>query len=324
MRSKHRRLEFLLMSALALALSAGPGRAQTDPADPWEPANRKFYAVHQVIDHWVLAPAAHAYAHLPKPLRKSMHNFSTNLSEPGVMVNDLLQGHVGTAASTLGRFAINTTVGVGGVFDVAKRGRIPHHDNGFGTTLGRWGAKPGPYMFVPVLGPTDVRDALGGIVNIFLSPYYYLDYSGRTQVSVITTVSGGMEKRLDAQQALDTIRETSTDPYATLRSYFQQNREADIHGANNPNNLPDFETPDIQSQPQGAQTTAPDNNLPPLPDIESEPEPSATPQSEPEAQPEASPAAPAVPPAAGEPATPAAPPPASTPAPAPPPATPGP
>lgn len=272
MRSKRPRFQLLLISAFAVAVSAGPSRAQVDQSDPWEPANRKLYAFHMKLDRAFIKPVAHAFARLPKPLRKAMRNFSSNLGEPVVFVNDLLQGHVGTAASTLGRFTINTTVGVGGVFDVAAKGRIPHHDNGFGTTLGRWGAHPGPYMFIPLVGPSSVRDAFGGIVNVFLSPHYYLDYPARPEVSTITTVDNGLERRLDAQQALTTIEETSTDPYATLRSYFQQTREADIHGAINPTNLPEFDTPDMPStpEPQGAPQTGPEPQLPPM---ESEPEP---------------------------------------------------
>lgn len=276
MRPKRRRLQLLFVSAFVLAFAAGPTYAQGgDPGDPWEPANRKFYAFNRVLDRVFIRPAANAYARLPKPLRKGLHNFSQNLGEPLVFVNDLLQGHVGTAASTLGRFAINTTVGVGGVVDVAKRGRIPHHDNGFGTTLGRWGLKPGPYIFLPVAGPTDVRDALGGIVNIFLSPQYYLNNVIPRPIGLGTLVVNGLETRLEAQQALDTIDQTSTDPYATLRSYFQQNREAMIHGANNPTALPDFDNPDdsspAQPEPQPAAPTAPPPAAEPAPGAEAVP-----------------------------------------------------
>jgi phospholipid-binding lipoprotein MlaA len=259
MRSKRARTQLLLASAFVLALSAGPSRAQDDDRhDPWEPANRRFYSANQKIDRWIIAPAAHGYARVvPKPIRKGARNFSRNLSEPLVFVNDVLQGRIGTAASTLGRFAINTTVGVLGVFDVAARGRIPHHDNGFGTTLGRWGAQPGPYLFLPVLGPTNLRDTFGGVVNIFLSPQYYVNNIVPQSVGIGTLVVDGLDARLDAQQTLDTIQETSTDPYATLRSYFMQNREAFIHGTTSPTALPDFDNPDAPPELPEAQPPNP-------------------------------------------------------------------
>lgn len=297
MRGSRRPVQLVLVSAFALAASAGPSRAQVEPWDPWEPVNRKFYAFHQVIDRFVLSPVAKAYGHLPKPLRKGLRNFARNLGEPGIAVNDLLQGRPKTAAGTVGRFTINSTVGVGGVLDVAKRTGLPHHDNDFGTTLGRWGADPGPYMFLPLLGPSDVRDTVGGVVNIVLNPYTWLNYSGRTEVAVITTLENGIDKRYEARQALETVRETSTDPYATLRSFYQQSREAAIHGAAAVS-LPDFETPEIESEPG---TRAAPQNLPELPDIQSEPEPSVPSTQPPPQTPSAAPSEPSAPaaPAAG-------------------------
>lgn len=262
MRPHRPRIRLLLASAFALALSAAPSHAQdVGRGDPLEPANRKIYAFNQMLDHWIISPVAHGYARVvPKPIRARARNFSRNLGEPLIFVNDLLQGKVGTAASTLGRFAINTTVGVLGVFDVAARGRIPHHDNGFGTTLGRWGVEPGPYLFLPVAGPTNVRDAFGTVVNIFLSPQYYLNNVIPRSVGLGTLVVNGLEARLDAQQTLDTIQQTSTDPYATLRSYFMQNRESFIHGETSPASLPDFpdiESPDAPPAQPGPEQAAP-------------------------------------------------------------------
>lgn len=307
MRSKRPGLQLLFVSAFVLALSAGPSHAQSgDRGDPWEPFNRKVYGFNRGLDRWVVAPVAHGYARvLPKPLRAGLRNFSRNLGEPLIVVNDLLQGHPGTAAATLGRFTINTTLGLAGVFDVAGRTGIPHHDNGFGTTLGRWGLSPGPYLFLPIAGPSSVRDALGSVVNIFLSPQYYVTDVIPRPVGLGTLVVNGLEARLDAQQTLDTIDQTSTDPYATLRSYFQQNREAMIHGVNSPTSLPDFDNPDAPATPPEAQ-----------PPGQPTPEPQLQPQSEPQPQPEPKPAAPdsAPPPEAGpEPASPE--PPAATPEP---------
>jgi phospholipid-binding lipoprotein MlaA len=290
-----RRLQLLLVATLLASAAARPSYARGEPSDPWEPVNRKFYALNQVLDRFILSPVSNAYGHLPKPLRHGLRNFSRNLGEPGIAVNDLLQGHPKTAAKTVGRFTINSTVGLAGVIDVAKKGGLPRHDNDFGTTIGRWGAEPGPYMFLPLLGPSDMRDTVGGVINIFLNPAFFVNYNGRTAVSVVTTVDNGIDKRYEARQALETVRETSTDPYATLRSFYQQSREAAIHGENNPTNLPDFDT-----VPEG----------PELPDIQSEPEPGAAAPPTAGAAPEtAQPAPAAAAPPESEPTAPAAPPP---------------
>jgi phospholipid-binding lipoprotein MlaA len=305
MQSHRPRYRLLLASAWALALAAGPAFAQNDEvADPFEPVNRKMYAINQAVDHCCLGPAARAYGrYVPKPIRKGIHNFNQNLGEPLVFVNDVLQGHPHAAARTFGRFVINTTWGLVGVIDVAKKGDIPPHDNGFGTTLGKWGAQPGPYLFLPVLGPSTVRDGFGSIVNIFLSPQYYADYPGDNVIGPLTLVADGLNTRWRAQRELDTVQQTSTDPYATLRSYYLQSREARIHGAAT-TELPDFDTPDATGAPAapGAPKTT---TAPALPDIESEPEPPAAPDAAappaPPARADAAPApvpeAPAAPPA---------------------------
>lgn len=276
MRSHRPRLRLLFASAFVLALSAGPSFAQDDSAlDPFEPVNRKLYAINQAVDRCCLGPAARTYGRVvPRPIRKGLQNFAQNLREPMVFANDLLQGRVGKAVNTFGRFTINTTFGALGVVDVAKRGGLPHHDNGFGTTLGRWGANSGPYLFLPVLGPSTLRDAVGGVANIFLSPQYYADYPGDHVVGPLTLVTDGLNTRFRAQRALDTIQQTSTDPYATLRSYYLQSREAEIHGTVNATGLPDFDTPDMPGTP--AAPAAPGASAPPeLPDMPSEPEPQA-------------------------------------------------
>lgn len=296
MRSHRPRFRHLLASAYIFALSAGPSLAQdasiSEPFDPFEPVNRKLYAVNQTVDRCCLGPAARLYGRIvPKPIRKGLHNFTQNLGEPQIFVNDLLQGRVKKAAGTAGRFIINTTWGVGGVIDLARRSGIPHHENSFGTTLGKWGAQPGPYLFLPVLGPSTMRDTFGGVVNIFLSPQYYADYPGDQVIGPLTLVTDGLDRRFRAQRALDTIKETSTDPYATLRSFYLQSREAAIHGEVNTSDLPDFDTPD--DTPATPATSAPSATPGDLPDMPSEPEPQVEPSPAPtDAAPAPAPAAP--------------------------------
>ena len=130
-------------------------------ADPAEKLNRKGYAIHQVLDRFLLRPAAMTYFAITlKPLRLGIENVLTNLGEPVVAVNDVLQGRFRKAGATTVRFVTNSTIGVAGIFDVAKHAGIPRHDNGFALTLGRAGVKPGPYLFIPLMGPSTVRDAV--------------------------------------------------------------------------------------------------------------------------------------------------------------------
>lgn len=305
MRPRHL-LSLAIAAALLLGASAGPSFAQAhDPADPWEHLNRKFFAVQQGLDRHIFGPLSRGYGGLvPRFVRKGVANFARNLTEPLVMVNDLLQGHPGRAASTLGRFAINSTVGVGGLIDVAAKGRIPHHDNGFGLTLGRWGLKPGPYMFLPLLGPSTLRDSIGDGADIGLNPLNYLHYRYETEIGAALVVVQGLDTRLDAAQDLETIEQTSTDPYATLRSYYLQNRAAEV--ADRPADipaLPDFDDP---GAPPAAATTGPTPQ--PAAALNSAPAPAqnstAPGAPEPPATPEAAPPEPAPGPSAAEATTP--------------------
>jgi len=251
-----RRLQVALLSVL-LAAVAAPCLAQTDPSDPWERTNRKIYRFNHRIDRRIILPLAQGFAGAPSGVRRAVHNFSVNMGEPLVFVNDVLQGHPGQAATTVGRFAINSIFGLAGLFDVAAKGRIPHHDNGFGTTLGRWGVGPGPYVFLPLLGPSTVRDSFGSGVDIALNPFTYVRYTGSAAVGVVTTVGQGLERREEAARDLAVINETSTDPYATLRSYYLQNRQAEITGqAADVGALPDLEDPGASPAPAGSVSPA--------------------------------------------------------------------
>lgn len=244
MRVSRRRVQLLLATAMICQLAAGPALAQAEGSDPWEGFNRKSYGIQHVLDRAIFGPLARGFGKTPSTIRKVLTNFSRNLSEPLVFVNDVLQGRPKAAAGTLGRFVMNSTLGVAGIADPARHNHLPHHDNSFGTTLGRWGAAPGPYIFLPVMGPSDVRDSLGSVVDIFLNPFYYTRFHGKTALTVTTGLINGLNTRLQADPALSNIEATSTDPYATLRSYFLQNRQAEIRGETaEPEALPDFDMP---------------------------------------------------------------------------------
>ena len=241
------------LTALACALSlAGPAAAQTaDPAggrnpDPYEHWNRKVFAFNQSLYAHVLRPGALFWKRVvPAPIRTGLRNAYSNLGEPVVMINDAVQGRPRDAAASFGRFALNSTAGLAGLLDYAKKEGIEHHDNGFGTTLGRYGVRPGPYIYLPVLGPSDVRDGVGSGVDVLLNPQTWIGYGARPAAGAAEAVSGGLNTFADADPDLQTLKATSTDEYATLRSLYLQNRQAQIRGrAVDVNALPDFDDPD--------------------------------------------------------------------------------
>jgi phospholipid-binding lipoprotein MlaA len=218
-----------LAAAMFLAVPAA-GRAAT-PDDPLEPFNRSMYVVHKTLDHWIFGPAAHAYATIiPQPLRKGFRNLINNLKEPGIAFNDLLQAHPVRASKTAGRFIINSTAGVGGLMDIAYDAGIPHHDNGFGTTAGRWGIQPGPYLFIPFIGPTNFRDLIGQTADIATDPLGYQPFRNG-QVIYARAIVDGLDQRAEADTQLRTIDDTSADSYASLRSLYEQNRAVQIQEA---------------------------------------------------------------------------------------------
>jgi phospholipid-binding lipoprotein MlaA len=213
-----------------LAVATSAARAQT-PEDPYEKINRRFYTSGMDADRKYLQPAAHLYQRLtPGLIGIAIHNFITNLSEPVVVGNDILQLRVQRAANDFARLVTNTTFGIGGIIDLAKRQGLPHRDNDFGVTLGRLGVKPGAYLFLPFLGPTDVRDAIGMGVDTLMSPLAWARFPGHFTLEVTTTIAGAFDKRITAQAQLDAVTADATDPYATIRSDFLQSREAAIRG----------------------------------------------------------------------------------------------
>lgn len=129
--------------------------------DPWEPVNRFTYRFNARFDEAIFLPVANAYGRLPSPIRSGVHNFFGNLSEVNSTLNFALQGRFGHSARSLGRFAINSTIGIGGLFDIAKHIWLPPGPTGFGVTLSKWGMHPGPYLVLPFLGPSTLRDGVG-------------------------------------------------------------------------------------------------------------------------------------------------------------------
>jgi len=164
--------------AAALGLSACvtlPPNHVKNPQDPWESWNRGVYGVNNKLDRAVALPVAKAYVrHVPGGIRKSVSNFFANVTTPGVMVNDALEGKFKNAASDLGRFLLNTVVGFGGLFDPASSAGLDRNYADFGLTLGHWGVHQGPFFELPILGPSTVRDGLGKVPDYYLRPTTYI------------------------------------------------------------------------------------------------------------------------------------------------------
>ena len=257
----------MILAACAFTILAPlPAAASTIGAtDPFEPVNRAFFGFHQMLDHILIRPAAVAYKRiLPKPIRSGIAHVFSNLGEPAVFVNDVLQGHPKEATQTLTRFAGNTTFGLLGVFDIATHAGLPHHPNDFGITLARYGFKPGPYIFIPLAGPTTVRDAIGSVAGLVLNPLVILRYAGDGAFGATSVVGDGLQTRIDADDQLKALFAGATDPYASFRSYFLQNRQALVNGGRiDIEELPDFDAPD--STPAGASASTTPSTATPVP-----------------------------------------------------------
>ena len=211
------------------------GRTRT-PGDPLQNINAESYAVTQAIDDAVVEPSAHAYEKaVPEPFRNGLRNFANNLHEPAVFVNFLLQLKPGKAAETAGRFLVNSTAGVAGLFDFAKRKPInlPRRRNGFANTLGCYGVKPGPFLFLPVIGATTVRDLIGGSIDALAIPTPLPNSVGSTlskpYVKIPASIARELDKRVEFDEELEVIH-NSNDPYVAAREYYLQKRQAQIDG----------------------------------------------------------------------------------------------
>jgi phospholipid-binding lipoprotein MlaA len=229
-------------AAAAAMVGAQPGHGR-GTLDPFEPLNRILFRLHQALDAAMFRPAAVAYARLaPAPVRTALHNAVVNLGEPRTAVNDALQGRALRTLKSLVRFGLNTTLGVGGLFDIAGRGGLPAQPNDFGVTLAHLGVPSGPYLFIPLVGPSTVRDAFGGLADLGLNPLTYIRYPGDTEIAVGSVVTDGLYQRAAADGDLKAMEASATDLYASYRSYYLQNREAAITGGRiDLDRLPDFD-----------------------------------------------------------------------------------
>lgn len=251
------RARFLLrrfsIVALAVASIAGCGTMPVDETgpdgapppvqnglspDPLEGFNRAMYSFNDTLDRYFLRPVAKGYRYVtPSFVRQGASNFFSNLYEPINMVNNLLQGKVGSGLSDLGRFAVNSTIGIYGLFDIASLMGLEKHDEDFGQTLAVWGVGEGPYLVLPILGPRNFRDAFGEVPDYYLYPTTYMEdrrtAGWLTGARIIVT----REQLLDATDILE--QAAGDDPYVFVREAYRQRRRSQVYDGNPPAPPPD-------------------------------------------------------------------------------------
>jgi len=205
--------------------------------DPLEPTNRVFYQVNTAIETAVLRPVSKAYVYVvPTPVRAGIHNVLNNLGTPVQFSNDVLEAKPRRAGDTAMRFLINTTVGVLGIFDVAKDWGYPDHDADFGMTLAGWGVDPGPFLFLPILGPSDPRDFAGFGVDVAADPFTWVGKGAAVQaLGYSKWAVNAVDQYSRHMDDIDNIKKTALDPYATFRSLYRQHRQSKIEEMENDN-----------------------------------------------------------------------------------------
>jgi len=217
----------ILLSACA---NAPDSPSPADTGDPWESMNRRIYNNNYFFDRLLVRPLAELYrATIPPPVRGRIADITANMKEPVIFFNDVLQGDFTKAGITIERFGVNTTLGIGGMFDIASDWDLPKQTGDFGQTLYTWGVGEGPYMMLPAFGPSNLRDAIGTGVDLALSPWQYIVFfdGGINAGAQFEATSFGTNMIVWREQhieSIDALRADSLDPYVKLRSAWRQYR----------------------------------------------------------------------------------------------------
>jgi len=207
------------------------GAPTADANDPFEETNRGRFRGHVRLHRYVIDPVERVYlAVAPAPARDGLHNFLTNLETPSVLANDLLQGDLDRAGDTLSRFVVNTTIGIGGIFDFAGDAGIAYRDDDFGETLASYGVGDYPYLLIPVIGPSNPRDLGGKVVDFFFNPLRYVTLPGGFVTSAGHAGLHEVDKRSVDVGELDLLARTSPDAYAEERAKARERRKAELDG----------------------------------------------------------------------------------------------
>jgi phospholipid-binding lipoprotein MlaA len=221
--------------ALAIGLSTAAAVAQEDQNDPIEPVNRAVYEVNRVLDGLFLEPAARIYRMVtPQFVRTGVTNFLANLRTPVVLVNDLLQGKPERAELTFGRFMVNTITGLGGLIDIGGMLGMPErHSEDFGQTLAGYGVGSGPFLMLPLFGPSNARDTVGRVVDLAFDPLFVvgvIDFGLEvpTEIGLARAGAEGLSARERNIENIEELRRSSIDEYAAIRTLYGQFRASEI------------------------------------------------------------------------------------------------
>lgn len=225
-----------VIAAWAVLLALASGCASLPPGegggDPLEPVNRPIFRFNDALDKAVLKPVAEGYVKVtPKPVRTAVSNFFDNVGYLNVALNDFLQGKGRQGFADLGRFLVNSTVGVLGLFDIATGMGLEAHDEDFGQTLGVWGAEQGAYLVLPVLGPNSVRDAPGLVVSTLTNLLFYI---GQSAVVIPLAALGAIDARARATGVFEFVDRTALERYVFIREAYRQRRIFLICDGNSP------------------------------------------------------------------------------------------
>ena len=235
------KLLFIIVISISLFGCAGSLKRQEyadqQIKDPYQKVNRQVYAVNNALDRTILKPVADLYDQTtPAFVKEGVSNFFGNLSEPTNFINSLLQLKFEKSLVALSRFTFNSTIGLGGIIDIMELGGEPEQEEDFGQTLATWGAKPGPYVMLPLFGPSSVRDSVGRLGDILM-------FSAADDILEVSTIGFNAAKAVDTRVdllAVDDILDKQVDKYSFVRSAYEQARINDIFDGNPPEEKEDF------------------------------------------------------------------------------------
>jgi phospholipid-binding lipoprotein MlaA len=249
-------LTLLVAGALA-GCATGPDRK---PGDPLEPMNRQIFKFNDALDRTIAQPVAKGYQKVtPQPIRQAISNFFSNLGDLGNAANNILQLKITDATEDVMRFVMNSTFGIGGLLDFATPAGLPKHHEDFGLTLGRWGVPAGPYLVLPLFGPSSVRDSTGYIVDFRFNVIHYLKPAVRNPMYIAQFISA----RADLLGASDLLQAAALDKYSFVRDAYTQQRQSLLRGSSStPAPLPNYGDPGAEDGAGAAPATGASGTAP--------------------------------------------------------------
>ncbi len=232
----------LIFAFLASGCASTPPSAEALAAnDPYEASNRQVFKLNQKLDKYVVVPSVGVYFYaVPEWGRTRVHDLLGNLSLPITFANDVMQGETKRGGQTFARFMVNATVGLGGLFDPATSFHIPNHSEDAGQTLAVWGLGEGPYLVLPLFGPSNPRDATGLLADYFIDPLHWLHYTQHIWWDGAHEYFTLLDLRAQTYQTVQGVERSSVDFYSSTRSLYRQLRNNEIRNGRAEQNLPEF------------------------------------------------------------------------------------